>query len=211
MSEALAVSNVLLWILVVALCCVVLALTRQVGLLHERIAPVGALTLEKGPQVGDAAPQFDLPGQGGALVRVGGEEPLGRRTLLFFLSPTCPVCETLLPTLARLARQEGDVRVVYASDGDASEHERFRDAKGLGDAEYLLSRELGMRYEVSKLPFAVLIDARGTIRAKGIVNTREHLESLFEADEMDVSSIQDYLGRERGADLVVVKGQGAGR
>lgn len=211
MTEALLVSNLLLWILVVALGCVVVALTRQVGLLHERIAPVGALAVEKGPQVGDAAPQLELQGVDGAAIRIGGEEASGRRSLLFFLSPTCPVCETLLPTLARLARQEGDVRVVYASDGDAAEHERFMEAKGLGGTEYLLSRELGMRFEVSKLPFAVLIDAGGTIRGKGIVNTREHLESLFEAEELGVSSMQDYLGKERGAELLVVKGQGAGR
>ena len=35
---ALAISNVVLWLLVVALAAVVLALTRQLGVLHERIA-----------------------------------------------------------------------------------------------------------------------------------------------------------------------------
>ena len=42
MTEALIVSNILLWVLVVALGCIVVALTRQVGLLHERVAPVGS-------------------------------------------------------------------------------------------------------------------------------------------------------------------------
>jgi len=40
---ALAISNVVLWIVVLALLVVVIALTRQLGVLHERIAPVGAL------------------------------------------------------------------------------------------------------------------------------------------------------------------------
>ena len=33
------------------------------------------------------------------------------------------------------------------------------------------------------------------IRARGLVNTREHVESLFEAREQGVASVQEYLGR----------------
>jgi hypothetical protein len=36
------------------------------------------------------------------------------------------------------------------------------------------------------------------IRAKGLVNTREHFESLFEARDQGVASLQDYLRAERG-------------
>ena len=46
MIDALVVSNILLWLLVIALALTVLALTRQIGLLHERISPVGALSPE---------------------------------------------------------------------------------------------------------------------------------------------------------------------
>jgi len=180
MNEALLVSNILLWMLVVALGAIVVALTRQVGLLHERIAPVGALAVEKGPRVGEAAPVLELTDLDGEPIR-------------------------------RLVRDEGDVRLVYASDGDPSEHEGFRASKGLLDSEYLLSRDLGLRYEVSKLPFAVLIDAEGVVRAKGMVNTREHVESLFRAEELDVASLQDYLERERGNELAVVAEQGGRR
>ena len=35
-----------------------------------------------------------------------------------------------------------------------------------------------MTFKVSKLPFAVLLDEAGIIRSKGLVNSREHLESL---------------------------------
>ena len=56
MSDALAVSNILLWIALIALGFVVMALTRQIGLLHERLAPVGALAQQRGPEVGEAAP-----------------------------------------------------------------------------------------------------------------------------------------------------------
>jgi len=208
MIEALLVSNLLLWVLVLALGCVVVALTRQVGLLHERVAPVGALAIERGPAVGEAAPRLALEAFDGSSLSVGAGDPSGRRTLLFFLSPSCPVCETLLPTLARICRGQPELRVVYASDGERAEHEAFLLAKGLDAKHYVLSRELGMRFEVSKLPFAVLIDAEGTVRAKGIVNTREHLESLFEAEALGVASLQEYLGGERRTALHVVEGQG---
>lgn len=50
-----------------------------------------------------------------------------------------------------------------------------------------------MTYRVSKLPYAVLIDDEGVVRAKGLVNTREHLESIVAAKQMQVASLQEYL------------------
>ena len=41
--EALIVSNVLLWCLLIALAFAVLGLVRQIGVLHGRLAPAGAL------------------------------------------------------------------------------------------------------------------------------------------------------------------------
>ena len=54
----LLVSQVMLWAAVIALAVTVLALARQVGVLHERIAPVGALALGRGPQTGESAPRL---------------------------------------------------------------------------------------------------------------------------------------------------------
>ncbi|MCP3984670.1 MAG: methylamine dehydrogenase accessory protein MauD [bacterium] len=189
MTEALLVSNAILWILVVALGLVVVALTRQIGLLHERIAPVGALATSAGLEIGDDVPEFALQTLDGAEFRLAAQ-----RTLLFFLSPTCPVCETILPTLKRIEREEASsLRVILASDGDPEEHARFVRAKGLDRSAYVLSQELGLRFEVAKLPYAVLIDGAGRVAAKGIVNTREHIESLFEAERLEVASIQEFL------------------
>lgn len=201
MSEALIVSNLVLWALVVVLAGVVAALARQIGVLHERIAPAGALTVERGPRVGEAAPALQLPSLGGRRIEIGGEG--SPRSLLFFLSPACPVCKTLLPTLARVAREQGDgLRVLYASDGEPGEHHDFVRASGLDPDAYLLSRDLGLRFAVSKLPYAVLVDERGVVRAKGLVNTREHLESLFEAERLEVGSLQDWARRQAALEVV---------
>ncbi len=197
MIDALIVSNGLLWILVCVLSLVVFALTRQIGLLHERVAPVGALAIARGPEVGEFAPEIRVENLDGQSIRIGGPDDRGRKTLLFFLSPTCPVCANLLPTLRRMVRSQADgTRLLFASDGPRAEHEAFCKEKGIANSDYLLSRELGLSFEVSKLPYAVLIDGSGTIRAKGLVNTREHVESLFEAERLGVASLQEYLEAE---------------
>ncbi|HWT37168.1 MAG TPA: methylamine dehydrogenase accessory protein MauD, partial [Paraburkholderia sp.] len=92
MQTALTVSTALLWIAVLALGAICLALVRQVGILYERIMPAGALMIDKGPAVGAIAPTFELSDIRGQQVKVGGIDAQGKATLLFFLSPTCPVC-----------------------------------------------------------------------------------------------------------------------
>ncbi len=195
MMDALLVSNALLWLLVVVLAGVVAALARQLGVLHERLAPLGALAIARGPAAGEPAPVLLAPALSGASIRIGGADEAGRSTLLFFGSPTCPMCKTLLPTLQRVVAGEDRVRLVYASDGDLAEHTAFAREQRLDPASYVLSRELGLRFEVAKLPYAVLIDAAGTVRAKGLVNTREHVESLFEAERLGAPTIQAHLAR----------------
>jgi methylamine dehydrogenase accessory protein MauD len=193
-SEALLVSNVLLWIAVVVLAAVTVALVRQIGLLHERVFPVGALLMPGGPRVGEAAPELRVTDLGGRPLRIGGVEEKGRRTFLFFVSPTCPVCKTLLPIVTNLVRAAvPPTRLVLASDGDPAEHRAFVARAGLGEHPYAVSTELGVAHQVGKLPHAVLIDERGVLLAKGLVNTREHVESLFEAARLGVASMQQYL------------------
>ena len=194
MIDALLISNGVLWLLVVGLALTVLALTRQVGLLHERISPVGALSPQAKIKVGDKAPELALIDIHSRPVPIGGASADGSRTLLFFLSPTCPVCDTLLPTVERVARTEVPrVRVVLASDGEVEEHRAFATGKRVDHLPYVISAPLGMSYGVAKLPYAVLIDEHGVVAAQGLVNTREHLESLFEAQLHGVASIQEYL------------------
>ncbi len=194
MNEALLVSNVILWIAVIALAAIVAALVRQIGVLHERVFPVGALVMPGGPRVGEAAPTLAVVDLEGRAVTIGGADGAGRATLLFFVSPTCPVCKTLLPVVRGLvAGAEPATRLVLASDGDLEAQRAFVARAGLAEHPYVVSSELGVAYQVGKLPYAVLIDARGRLVAKGLVNTREHVESLFEASRLGVASMQEWL------------------
>lgn len=191
---ALVVSNALLWVLVVGLSIVVLALIRQLGVLHERISPVGALMLAKGLKVGELAPTVPVTDLEGQPLTVGGRRADGRTLLLMFVSPTCPVCKALLPVLkASRKSEQASVDIVLASDGDLAAQRAFVQQQGLDVFRYVVSAPLGISYQVSRLPYAVLIDGDGVLRARGIINSREHLESLFEAQRLGVASLQDYL------------------
>ena len=190
--HALNFAVVVLFLAVVCLSIAFFAMARQVGVLFERIAPIGALVTEAGPQIGDRSPEFRLASLTGGDVDIGA--PSGRSTLLFFLAPHCPICKKLLPVLRSVRTGEASwLDIVLASDGEAPKHSRFIEDAKLQSFRYVLSTELGMRYRVARLPFAVLIDASGVIRSKGLVNNREQLESLFNAQEMNVASIQQFL------------------
>jgi methylamine dehydrogenase accessory protein MauD len=190
----LLVSNVLLWILVVVLSLVVLALVRQVGILHERITPVGALMLAKGLKVGELAPSLPLDALNGERLTIGGPRADGRSLLVLFVSPTCPVCKALLPVLKSSRKAESSwLDIVLASDGDLAEQRAYVSEQGLETFPYVVSSPLGVSYQVSRLPYAVIVDHEGVLRARGIINSREHLESLFEAKRLGVASMQDFL------------------
>ena len=191
---ALAVSNIVLWVLVLALSAVVLALVRQLGVLHERIAPAGALMLNRGLAVGEPAPVVEVADLEGAAHQVGGARADGRSTLLLFVSPSCPVCKSLLPAVKSSRKDEHRwMDVILASDGDTSSQRAFVRAQGLEGIPYVVSAALGLAYQVSRLPFAALLDEKGILRARGLVNSREHLESLFEAKRLGVASLQEYF------------------
>jgi len=191
---ALAISNVVLWVVVICLALVLLALTRQLGVLHERIAPAGALMINRGPAIGEAMAALDVTDLDGREWRIGGANVNGKSTLILFLSPTCPVCKTLLPVVRSSRQQERDwLEVVLASDGDPAQHRQFVQQYQLRDFPYLVSPSLGLNYQVNRLPFAALIDKDGVLRARGLVNSREHLESLFEAQRLGVASLQEYF------------------
>jgi len=191
---ALAISNVVLWLVVICLVLVLLALTRQLGVLHERIAPAGALMINRGPAIGDVVPALEVVDLAGRELRIGAARADGRSTLILFVSPTCPVCKALLPVVTSSRQQERDwLEVVLASDGEPAEHRQFVQQHQLQDCSYVLSPALGLSFQVNRLPFAALIDQAGILRARGLVNSREHLESLFEAQRLGVASLQEYF------------------
>ncbi|NPU14705.1 methylamine dehydrogenase accessory protein MauD [Bradyrhizobium sp. 83002] len=190
--DGLVVAFILLCILVLGLAIAVFALARQVGILYERISPMGALMTDSGPAVGEKVQRFDLTALDGRNISIGAAG--ARSQLVFFLSPTCPVCKKLLPILSSVAAAESSwLDLILAGDGDIAAHRAFVAQRRLDKFPFVLSRELGLAFRVSRLPYAALIDGNGLVRAKGLINNREQLESLFNARDLGVASIQSYL------------------
>lgn len=169
-------SYVVLWVLVAVLSVVVVALARQVGTLHLRLGPRGALEIDdEGPPLGEApeaASAVDLEGRD---VVVGGP---GEPQLLLFVSPGCPVCREVLPSVPAAARA-GRVTPFVISDADSQDTARSYRHDAVG-APIVPAPELARRYGVPGTPYAVVLDVLGVVRAKGTVNSLEQLEGLVD-------------------------------
>jgi methylamine dehydrogenase accessory protein MauD len=200
MHEALPYIVVMQLLLTLVLAALLFGLARQVGVLHERVAPMGAMTSDRGPEVGELAPTLSAATLAGDPVTIGGPSHSGRSRLLLFVSPACPVCKKLLPIAGSFANAER-LDIVLVGDGDVAEQRSMVRQLALESLPYINSPQVGMAFRVGKLPYAILIDAEGVIRAKGLVNSREHLESLLIAEESGFGTIQAYLAARNRAAL----------
>jgi methylamine dehydrogenase accessory protein MauD len=166
-------SYIVLWALVIALAFLTFALARQIGTLHLRLGPRGALELDdEGPPLGEVPESFEARDAGGRPVTVGGP---GVAQLLLFVSPGCPVCREVLPSLPVAARVGGMLPVVVA---DAAE-----DGDGYGGsngASVIVRPDIARAYAVPGTPYAVALDRLGMVRAKGTVNSLEQMEGLVD-------------------------------
>ena len=182
----------LLWVVVIILALTVLALARQVGVLHERVAPAGALLNGAGPGVGEASPRLEVQALAGNAVTVGGTLGAGRALLMLFVSHTCPICKKLIPVAQDFTRTER-LEVLFVGDAELQEQNKLIAQFGIDARRFVNGPQIGLAYRVDKLPYAVLLDDEGLISAKGLVNSREHLESLIIAKESGFATLQSYL------------------
>ena len=193
MLTSLIISQILSWVVILGLGVALLALARQVGVLHIRVAPAGALTTSGGPAVGDATIKIDARSIDGAPVTVGGHAHGTPLRLLMFVSAQCPLCKAIIPMAKSFARDER-VALTFVGDDDVAAQRAMIAQLGLETYMFVNGPDVGQAFGVAKLPFAVLLDAEGTILSKGLVNSREHLESLVVAHEMGIKTVQDYIG-----------------
>lgn len=143
-------SYVLLWLSVLGLSVIVVALLRQVGVLHARLQPLGAHPAGEGPDQGEPAPPLPAVDYASAAA-----------TLVTFTSPTCAVCEQLAPSLRALETQYHDVRLVEVS---MEAH----------------TRAVFSAFAVRSTPYLVAVDRQGIVRGKGVANSLEQAEVLVE-------------------------------
>jgi methylamine dehydrogenase accessory protein MauD len=171
-----AASYVALWILVAVLCFVVVALARQIGTLHLRLGPRGALEMDdEGPALGEGRPPTTSTDLKGNQVTVGGQ---GAEQLLLFVSPGCMVCEQVLPSIGAVAEAARKQPLVL-TDMDAEET-RLQFQNKRVPAPVVASIESFQSYEVPGTPYVIVLDRNGVVQAKGTVNNLEQMEGLID-------------------------------
>lgn len=143
-------SYVALWVAVVVLGLAVVALLRQVGVLHTRLRPLGAHFAGEGPE-------RHAPAPGGPLFPYAAST----LTLLAFTSPACTICAGLRPGLAALRRDYGHVAVHEIDHGP-------------GTASTFAA------FNVTSTPYFVTVDREGVVRGRGVANTLEQIEVMVE-------------------------------
>jgi hypothetical protein len=149
------------WILLVALGIAVVALARQVGTLHLRLGPLGALEIDdEGPPLGEGLAPMSGSADDGSRVTLGGPAAVPRIAL--FVSEHCPICAAVRPGLPVAARSAGM------------------------DALVLADTELERRLAIPGTPYVVVVDRLGIVRSKGTVNNLEQLEGLVETAEQRI-------------------------
>lgn len=187
------VSYILLWTIVIAQVGLTLALARLVGRLSRRLPPGAARVIDPGPEVGESVEGWDgvdLLGR-----PVDFDFPRERGLLLVYVSVHCSTCTVLLPAaksfMREIAREtEGAWVMVFGAGSTQIDYARKH---GLDGAPVLNEDSLPPALRIEGAPFACWIDAAGTVRAKGMVNHREHLESLARAVELGHASMDSYL------------------
>ena len=171
-----AASYAVLWLLVVVLCFVVVALARQIGTLHLRLGPRGALEIDdEGPPLDEAPPIVDARDLDGTPVTVGGG---GGARMIMFVSPGCIVCDRVLPSLPVVAAGAGLETLVVTDVDDHESAAAF--GSTTGGLRIVPSPELMETYAVPGTPYLVVMDAEGVVRAKGTINNLEQMEGLVD-------------------------------
>jgi methylamine dehydrogenase accessory protein MauD len=168
-----------LWAVVLFLGFLLLGALRALGVLSWRLEQLEATTPKRlgrdGLKPGKKAPDFTLPSADGKEVAL--HDFAGRKVLLVFTQSGCSPCKTIVPELNRLGPAE---QVLVVNNGDADATRKW--SAEVGARFPVLAQDrfgVSKRYEVFATPFAFLIDEKGVIASKGIINNRQHIRYVL--------------------------------
>jgi hypothetical protein len=177
---------VLLSVIVAADSVAIIALARQVGLLHLRAGQQGAASrphAAAGPQPGSSL-RLDVPSG-----LIGSQHEL---ILYGFVRPDCGACAAALTAFTEVAaRLPGNERALLVSDRDEARTRAFLAANGVS-LPLLTGPQLLLANGIPATPYAVVADRVGRVIAASTASSAEQLAAV--------------LGRARSSGLI---GQGA--
>jgi hypothetical protein len=177
MNGIFAISYALLWVLIVVLYAAVFLLYRHIGqqLSHQEQT--------FGPRL-DVAANLTLSTIDGTTYGLGPDNSK-RGRLVVFAAPTCANCERVRPRIQQRFDKDRRPDLVIVYSGDEIQTRRFA-ANFRSDTVVVAdpSGELARLWRVPGTPYAVVIDAKGVVRNKGIL-TGSSLKSFSEEAMLD--------------------------
>lgn len=183
------ISAVVQWLVIAGLGVVVVSLVRQLGVLTVRMNPAAAYELDEGPPPGSTFPPQTLETLDGEELGVGqvGAQP----TVVVFVAPGCGPCETLSPTIRKVARADdsANVRFVVSIGADSKTAAAYAKHYKLGaDIKVVAGSRLSKNLGVSTTPYALAVGTNGLVAKRGVVNALEHLEEMVVLADTGVHS-----------------------
>jgi hypothetical protein len=173
-STAFWFSYALLWLVVVIFGLLIILMYRQFGLAFMR--PVERAGMQ-GLDVGSKAPSFALTDARQREITIDFPRDADvESTLLIFGLPTCQICSGLAKGLASLPRDWPGVRFVWV-DGFAIPPGHLEIGAGSG---WIAGTQSGdpvhTQWAVSTVPFCFIVDEKGRIASKQLLNHRSDVE-----------------------------------
>ena len=177
-----------LWTVIVILAAVVvldsvaiMALARQVGVLHLRVKPLRSTGVRYGPTIGEPLALDGLAEE----ITPGVE-----RVVIAFVAPHCATCAALLPAFRTLATHlPATERLVMAGDVDHADLVTY--LAGHGMALPVLTEPNALRgNNVPGTPFVAMVDSRRRVLAAGAVHNVEQIEFLLDAGRHEYRAYQ---------------------
>jgi len=173
-TELLIASNILLWIGLIVVLYALFGLYHHFGQMYLSTREGRS---SHGPKIGARLKATTVTDMAGSQL----ELPVpGTAALLLFTSTSCEVCEKFLPQLDAFIRDhDGELVVVVICAGEPEGvrgwlRDRGRLARVVADPK----QRLGERYGVGIVPYCLGVNEAGEVRTRGVINTRDGLESM---------------------------------
>lgn len=170
------ISYLLLWAVVLIEGIVIVILVREFGsvFLNSR----GGIERD-GLAIGSSAPDFEATDLVGAPVKL--TDFAGRWLVLFFASPGCGECYSMLGMLGEIQQSlAAEANIIYMYRGLHDDMEGIPELSA-APVRVVAAGRTGVAelYRARVSPYVQVMDAEGRVRAKGLVNSRGRLEHLL--------------------------------
>jgi len=133
----------------------------------------------RGLEVGTTAPAFTLSNLEGQETSLTDFQE--QQVLLAFTSSQCPPCQQMYPHLQAFSERKANVQIVMITLGSVEENQQLVVEHGFDFPVLLWEEEMANTYRISSTPFFYVVDPQGVITGKGVANTLQQLELLFDS------------------------------